>query len=169
MNHLNVFNNPYFSWKYPDCWIKNARMFFRSFKYAYQRVTRGWANCDTFDLDDYLEHVLYESLNYLADNHMGWPCNDKFPTDEDWTKYLKDMAQKFYTCNEVNDTYPHPEEDKWWKWIQEHPKEEHIIPNNKNPYAETMIAEANENDKKRAADLAEGLKMLAHVWRSLWD
>ena len=56
MNPLNVFNNPYFSWKYPECWYKNIRMFFRSFKYAYQRITKGYAYCDTWDLDDYYTH-----------------------------------------------------------------------------------------------------------------
>ena len=102
MNPLNVFNNPYYRWRYPDCWLKNARMFFRSFKYAYQRITRGWANCDTWDLDSYYSKIFNGTLNYLADNHWGYPGNNQFPDDESWTKYLKVMAQKFYQCDESN-------------------------------------------------------------------
>lgn len=168
MNHLNVFKNPYYKWYYPDCWIKNARMFFRSFKYAYQRVTRGWANCDTWDLDDYLEHVIAGTLNYLADNHMGYPGNEKFPDDETWTKYLKDTAQKFYNGNEINDVYPTPEGDKWWNWVEDNLKESDFLKDT-NPYTEAMCAEEQKNAQQREADVQEGLKMIAAIWKNLWD
>lgn len=168
MNKLNVFNNPYYKWRYPDCWIKNIRMFFRSFKWAYQRATKGFANCDTYDLDSYYLDIFTGTLNYLADNHWGYPGNDKFPDDESWTKYLKDMAQKFYNANETNNAFPTPEADKWWKWIEEHPKE-NLIDKNDNPYGKSMFDEANELDRKRDAELHEGIKMLDEVYWSLWD
>jgi hypothetical protein len=143
-------------------------MFFRSFKYAYQRATRGWANCDTWDLDDYLEHVISGTLNYLADNHWGYPGNEKFPDDETWTKYLKDMAQKFYNGNEINDVYPTPEGDKWWDWFEDNLKELDFLKDN-NPYSKTMCAEAQKNAEQREADIQEGLKMISAVWKNLWD
>ena len=169
MHKQNVFNNPYYKWRFPDCWAKNLRMLFRSFKYAYQRVTRGWANCDTWDLDSYLEHILYETLNYLADNHWGYPGDEKFPNDESWTKYLKDMAQKFYNGNETNDVYPTPEGDKWWNWIEEHPNKSLEFPSKDNPYIDSMCAEERKNAELREADIQEGLKMIAAVWKNLWD
>jgi hypothetical protein len=164
MNHLNVFNNPYYRWWYPNCWLKNIKMFIRSIKYAYQRITRGWANCDTWDLDDYYEHIIADTLNYLADNHMGYPGNNEFPDDEIWTKYLKDMAQKFYNGNEANDVYPTPEGNKWWKWIEDHPDEY-----SNNPYSKSMSDEEYANAIKREEDIKEGLKMLIPVWKNLWD
>lgn len=163
MNQLNVFNNPYYKWYYPQYWHKNIRMFFRSIKYAYQRITKGYANCDTFDLDNYYLNIFTGTLNHLADNHWGYPGNDEFPDDESWTKYLKEMALKFYNANESNEAYPTPEADKWWKWIEEHDK------NIDNPYSETMFEEGNENDKKRDKEMHEGMKMLDHVFWSLWD
>lgn len=163
MNQLNVFNNPYYKWYYPQYWHKNIRMFFRSIKYAYQRITKGYANCDTFDLDNYYLNIFTGTLNHLADNHWGWPGNEEFPEDEDWIKYLKEMALKFYNANESNEAYPTPEADKWWKWIKEHDK------NIDNPYSETMFQEANENDIKRDKEMHEGIKMLDHVFWSLWD
>ena len=163
MNQLNVFNNPYYKWYYPQYWHKNIRMFFRSIKYAYQRITKGYANCDTFDLDNYYLNIFTGTLNHLADNHWGCPGNEEFPKDEDWTKYLKEMALKFYNANESNEAYPTPEADKWWKWIEEHDK------NIDNSYSETMFQEANENDKKRDKEMHEGMKMLDHVFWNLWD
>ena len=73
------------------------------------------------------------------------------------------MALKFYNANESNEAYPTPEADKWWKWIEEHDK------NINNPYSETMFQEANENDIKRDKEMHEGMKMLDHVFWSLWD
>ena len=154
-------------------------MFIHSIKYAYQRITKGYANCDTFDLDSYYLDIFTNTLNYLADYHCGYPGNDEFPDDESWTKYLKDMAQKFYNANESNEAYPTPEADKWWKWIKEHDnnswgeKDEHGLwvskQKEENPYAESMFQEGNEIDKKRDQEMREGIDMLKHVFWNLWD
>ena len=163
MNRLNVFNNPYYKWYYPSGWWKNIKMFFRSFKWGYQRITKGFANCDTYDLDAYYLDIFTNTLRYLADNHWGYPGNDEFPDDESWTKYLKDMAQKFYNANETNEAYPTPEADKWWEWLKANDN------NKDNPYAKSMFDEANEIDKQRDKEMHEGIKMLDHVFWNLWD
>lgn len=179
MNQLNVFNNSYYKWYYPQYWHKNIRMFFRSIKYAYQRITKGYADCDTFNLDNYYLNIFTGTLNHLADNHWGYPGNDEFPDDESWTKYLKELALKFYNANEFNKVYPTPEADKWCKWIEEHPNnsyseiDEHgrLISKRKeeNPYSTSMFKEENENSKKRDKDMHEGMKMLNNVFFMLWD
>ena len=172
MNKLNVFNNPYYKWYYPDCWIKNLRMFFRSFKWAYQRITKGFANCDTFDLDGYYLDIFTGTLNHLADNHWGYPGNDEFPDDESWTRYLKNIAEKFYKANETNEAYPTPEADKWWEWIKAHPKENVFAVDGKkeeNPYGKAMFEESNAIDIQRDKEMREGMNMLKHVFWSLWD
>lgn len=163
MNRLNVFNNPYSKWTYIPGWPKNIRMFFRSFKYAYQRITKGFANSDTWDLDNYYLNIFSGTINYLADHHWGYPGHGEFQDDESWTKYLKDMAQKFYNANETNEAYPTPEADKWWEWILQHDGRE------SNPYAESMFEESNEIDKIRDKEMHEGMKMLDHVFWNLWD
>lgn len=77
------------------------------------------------------------------------------------------MAQKFYNGNEGNNIYPTPEEDKWWHWIELHPKD--MIGKSDNPYIKFMCAEAQINASKREKDIQEGLKMIAKVWYHLWS
>lgn len=159
----------YLPWKYPLNWYKNIGLFFRRFKWAGQRAIHGFADCDIWDMDSWVLDLFHESLNYLADNHFGWPGDSKFPEDEDWTKYLKDMAQKFYQAGAHNNFYPTPEGDKWWKWIEEHPTESVIAPDNTNPYRDTMFKEECANDRKRNEDFKEAWKMMGDVFWNLWD
>lgn len=163
MNRLNVFDNPYYKWRYPSCWWKNIRMFFRSFKYAWQRITKGYADCDTFNLDSYYLDIFAGTLYHLADNHFAYPGDDRFPNDELWTTYLKEMASCFYRANECNDYYDNPYEDKWYEWLITNKTDD------KNPYVEDMMNESIELDKMRNKDLHTGMKMLDDVFFSLWD
>ena len=165
MNRLNVFKNPYYKWRYPSCWIKNIKMFYRSFEYAYQRITRGYADCDTFDLDSYYLDIFNGTLNHLADNHWGYPGTEEFPEDEDWIKYLKEMAQLFYQANESNEYYPTPEGDKWWEWIKTH----HHSSTEDNPYGKAMFEEEKENSNKRIHDFHKAWDMMGKVFFHLWD
>ena len=164
MNKLNVFNNPYYKWRYPSCWFKNIRMFIHSIKYAYQRITKGYADCDTFDLDSYYLDIFNGTLNYLADHHWGYPGHDEFDTDEKWTAYLKEMAQKFYQANESNEYYDTPNQEKWWEWIEENNS------NSKdNSYIKDMLNEERFLAWRREQDMREGLDMMKNVFFSLWD
>lgn len=43
------------------------------FVFAYQRVTRGWADCDTWNLDNYLLDILPPVLRYLKAHQHGVP------------------------------------------------------------------------------------------------
>ena len=166
MKRQNVFNNPYYKWRYPSSWWKNIRMFFRSFKYAWQRITRGYADCDTFDLDTYYLDTLAGTLYHLADNHWGYPGDEQFPNDELWTAYLKEMAGCFYRANECNDYYLTPEADKWFTWCDKIPEG---ISHMDNPHTKDMVVEEQMLHNKRNEDLRTGLEMLYKVWWHLWD
>lgn len=171
----NVFTKiSYLPWGYIRNWPKNVALFFRRFKWAYQRATRGFANCDVWDMDAWYMDLFSESLNYFADNHWGFPGNEEFPDDETWTKYLKEMAHKFYIANESNDYYPTPEGDKWYEWLEKQSDEDRLdsiigSKTHDNPYGTSMFIEECENDKKRDKDLQEALEMFSHVFRCLWD
>lgn len=168
MNNLNVFKNPYYKWTYLEGWIKNCKMFCRSFKYAWQRITRGYSDADTWDLNTYYLYLFHDTLNYLADHHYGYPGNDEFPKDEDWIDYLKTMANKFELANEDAQKLPTPAADKWYEWLEQHPT---TTPwsDNSNPYNQAMYDEFNENDKQRDKEMREGMDMLKHVMWHLWD
>jgi hypothetical protein len=145
-------------------------MFFRSFKYAYQRIVRGYANCDTFDLDNYYLDIFYNTLTHLADNHCAYPGDNEFDTDEKWTAYLKEMADCFYRANEANNFYDTPETDKWWAWS--HSNAAGWRTNNgiaEETYVKNMLNEEAMLSKKRQQDMEKGMDMLKHTFFDLWD
>ena len=176
---MNVFKGNYLPWRRPTAWLSNICSFFRRFKWAWQRATRGFADCDIWNLDNTILNYLSGTLKYLADNHWGWPGDEHFPTDEDWTQFLRDMSQKFYQANECNDFYPTPKEYEWWEWSKEQVRkweEENIngiklykyLPDD-NPFREDMLKEKRENDLKREHDFAEAWAAIGEVFWDLWD
>lgn len=65
---------PYLSWKYPSCWWKNIRWFFRSFGLAFQRARRGYScTYDIMDLNDYFVGALACALEDFAEKNVGMP------------------------------------------------------------------------------------------------
>ena len=94
-NNLNVFKTGYlpFNW-YPKNWIYNIKIFFRNFKYAYQRATKGYCDRDLWNLDYYYSNLLHASLLHFADATICYPAFD-FKEFEDWVNYLKEMASHF--------------------------------------------------------------------------
>lgn len=60
--------------------MRNPLRKLRPIKWFWQRGRRGWADCDTWALDHYLEGILSEALSYLGDHRMGSPpqlCPDR--------------------------------------------------------------------------------------------
>lgn len=179
MHQLNVFNNPKLPLRYPKNWVTMTRTFLKSLKWGYQRVTRGFADCDAWNLDCYYLNLFHETLNYFAEHHCGYPGDKEFDIDEKWTAYLKEMAQLFFQANESNDYYSTPEADKWWEWIQTHPAkqvEEKIggmdlyrYEREESPYNKSMLRESKANRIKREADFNKAWRMLGHVFWNLWD
>ena len=83
---------------------------FRNLKAAWQRATRGYADRDTWNLDNWLLQVLPAALEHLAEHSHGWPSNDEFPEFEDWQEYLFKIAKDLRECqdcegNDKNEYY----------------------------------------------------------------
>ena len=150
---------------YISNWPRNFRLFFRQFKWAYQRITRGYCDADTYDLDSYYLDLFHATINHLADTTHGYPGTEEFPTPEAWDKYLRDMAICFYRANESNDYYPHPAENEWWEEVSsfEEPW------NHDSPKSKAMCDEAIQLIDKRVKDVENGMDMLKHVFFHLWD
>lgn len=162
----NVFKQYYAPMRYPSNWKRNARLFFRQFKWAYQRATRGFADSDTWDMDSWLLDLLHDSLNYLAENTISYPADKEFDTFEKWANYLKDIAQKLYQAQEENHYYAEPSYAKWAEWLDKHNDK---FFTSENPYSKDMFIESMENDKKRMADFEEAWAKLGKVFFNLWD
>ena len=75
-------------WKY---WL-TLRTYTQPLIWSYQRVTRGWADCDTWSLDDHLNTWLPDALERLKSTGHGYP-NEL--TEEKWNKILDKMAEGF--------------------------------------------------------------------------
>lgn len=54
-------------------------------KWFIQRGRRGWADCDTWSLDDYLDGWMPAALRYLRDHKHGVPMS-AFPNDAQYIK-----------------------------------------------------------------------------------
>ncbi len=51
-------------------WIKH---FFRCIKWSQQRISRGYADCDVWSMDHYLQLLIPDMLQHLKDNRQGAP------------------------------------------------------------------------------------------------
>jgi hypothetical protein len=59
---------------------------------AYQRATRGWADCDYWDLGVNVCATLAAQLNHLADSAWGWPGPPDYSDYDEWTAALRAAA-----------------------------------------------------------------------------
>ena len=86
MNKLNVFSNTDGFGRISG----NIECFFDNIKYAKQRITRGFADCDVWDYNSYLKKLFADGLVYLADNLLSYP--ERYGSAENWKKELKRIA-----------------------------------------------------------------------------
>lgn len=168
MNKLNIFNTHWSPWKYPSNWASNFRVFFRQFKWAYQRVTRGYCDYDWWDADTYLTQLFIDILKEFINHGNSYPGTDEFPTFELWTNYLQEIVNLFeYSLGELPNEY----EEAWLKkWENkdldffnkpETPEEKEIT----NKYLD--IEMKNELSKQDA--LKKGLEKFIYIFPTLWD
>lgn len=75
------------------------------FVFAYQRVTRGYADCDVWNLDRFLADIISRSVKTLKEKQCGHPAQ---LTEEKWNKVLEDIALGF---SQVSEGCPDRDED----------------------------------------------------------
>lgn len=161
----NVFKYGYSPWRCPSNWRENIEMFFRHFKWAYQRATQGFCDMDIWSLDSSILNYLSGTIERLADTCHGYPGDTRFPTPESWDKFLRGLAHDFYRANEWNDYYDHPAQDAWEKEIE---GATDILEFN-TPSSTAMLEEAKDLTEIRNKDLEVGLMKLGEVFHDLWD
>ena len=87
----SVFHFPY-SWKRIYGITGNLKQIPRMFKWAYQRVMRGYADCDVWDFDSFLINIIPAALRQLAE---GYSYPHEFNSPEEWSKWLIETAELF--------------------------------------------------------------------------
>lgn len=88
---------PYVPWTTPKNWYNNIRWFFKSFKYAYQRIRRGYSDYDLLDIGDYITGLVAQSLEDFIYIVQGYPIdyekyNISADSDEGWDRWKNEIS-----------------------------------------------------------------------------
>jgi hypothetical protein len=172
-NPLNILTlHPGYSWKNPSCWVKNIKFEFRKFKYAWQRITKGYSDWDLWDLDVFYQYLFSNSINEFSDNTMGYPGNTEFPTFEDWQNYLKQMSFLFKESIEGEESLKNEYWDEYCAKILDDPNYFNNLNKEMDATKKTLQKKyfERENDiaTYRNDCLNKALDMLKHIFGHLW-
>ena len=174
---INAFYNPYTFWRSPIKWTK---CFFHSFSIARDRIVRGWSPYDVWDLNTYVNQILGQGLDYLADNHNGYPGVKPFETSEKWSEWLHAQAKAFNDLNRDNDE-ENPYAPRYLKYLEEAHFESRPSKNHPGLYELEMRNSCPKDleekyramdeviEKRKATNLRLAMKELSEYWGSLWD
>lgn len=167
----------YYPWNWRH-YLKKPWEFFEdtwlNLKAAWQRATRGWANRDTWNLDNYLLEILPEMIDHLRIHTHGYPGYGEFDTPEKWDKFLKEeIIIPLQNAREEQTTQ-----------INEYEEELHSYPINfvkqENGFTALEFTEPEELRKKwceredeinkwRQKELDRAFAAMAKHFYSLWD
>lgn len=88
----------------------------REIKWKFQRMNRGWAECDTWNLDSYLSKLIPEAITHLKNEAHGYPSsfagespedhiNDDWkPRVEKWNHILDEICDGFHAHTRIVDS-----------------------------------------------------------------
>jgi len=71
----------------------------RTLRFAWQRLTRGWSDRDTWNLDTTIAEFVYPRLKRFKEVNNGYPGS---LTVEEWDNLLDDMIYAFGTSREIH-------------------------------------------------------------------
>ena len=137
-------------------------------KWAYQRVIRGYADADCWNLDLYYLNLFAESIDWLRQVTMSFPGHDEGSTEEGWDNVLRTMSEKFYRSNEDNDYYP---TTKWEEYRAA--KGDQLFSDDETPELQALcnawLEEEKANAEAREQDLADAFASFVYWFHDLWD
>ncbi len=123
-------------------------------KWFCQRGRRGWADCDWWNMDNYLIGIILPMLKELKKNGHGYPGIDEADTPEKWDAILDHMILGFEVGKRVID-------------------DEYFLETNADILTRTPTSdEVKLWGEKAEADqkiFDEGMKLFARWYLSLWD
>ncbi len=152
----------YISWK-----IRNIPYNLHWFKWWYQRAKRGYADCDIWSLDGYLNSWLPKALRHLKETSHGHPGNVQgFKT---WQNILERIALGFEASSRIANTE---------NWVLNEGQEMYSVPTNdpclseikfKNNWTPEQIKYFRELDKKDYRIFKQGMTLFSKYYMNLWD
>ena len=164
----NILKKGWRSWTYlPGLW-DNIQHIPYVVKWAYQRIVRGYADADCWDLDLFYTNLFAESLDWFRQVTGSFPGHDEGATEEGWNNVLKTMSEKFYRSNEDNDYYP---KDKWQAYHAA--KGDKLFDEDETSELQALrdawLEEEKANAEARDRDLSDALDSFKYWFRDLWD
>lgn len=122
MKRINIFTYGYWNWKYPSFWPHNCLQFFKNFKYAWQRATKGYCDIDLWELDYFYTYLFADSLHEFAERSHGAPdtfCGQDTGVGQTWKDYINETADCFEKSLENTwECFPAVDEDFKRGWAR---------------------------------------------------
>jgi len=139
---MNDYFKPFYErWFYsPSTFWGNIVETFRWLKYCWQRAFRGWADCDWWNLSDYLVVIILPMLKQLKENQHGYPGHGEADTPEKWDAILDKMVEGFEAGKRIADDeylvetnadilYRRPTRDEVRSWVRKSKADQKIFNN----------------------------------------
>lgn len=163
----NIFNQYYAPLRYPGNWITNIKTFFRSCKWAWQRITKGYSSYDVWNFDLYLSNVISGGAFELGQTTHTYPDGITY---EEWQDILFKIGRKFYSSIEDNDVYHNPYEETYYNQYKDTTDFiDTINARERTDLDDKFFEVEHKNAIKRQEDLHEGLALLTEYYSHLWD
>jgi hypothetical protein len=85
-------------------WWRSVFLYRRNLRWAYQRVTRGWAQCDAWSMDYFLSPVIAEMARRLKNGPCpGEPGESFEESQKKWDAILDQIADGFDAGYKISD------------------------------------------------------------------
>lgn len=174
------FDHPNYAIRHP---IRAMKTFFRVFKWAWQRTTKGYADIDMWGMNEYLTTIIPDMLSDMADTAHGYPCC--FGDEEsnsavrirnihEWKAYLHEMAGHFRNTSESQTIQVNEFDDEFFNaCVHECKENSDGIVTAKMNVPDEIYKKYCDREKEifawqeKERDLA--FDMLKPVWFTLWD
>lgn len=137
----------------------SPKTYYRWLKYKIQRGNRGWADCDTWSLDDYLSEWLPDAITHLKKHTHGHP--DQL-TQEAWAEILDKIAEGFRG-------YRRASEGLYEEELGPFPLHELNDMYKPNFLCEQRINKTTEFEKRDMKLFDEGMTLFVKHFGDLWD
>ena len=166
--------------RHPFSWFHDI---ITKIKWAHQRITRGYADTDWYELCYWMIGVLAPMLEDFSDHHCGHPIGEDGFTEESWSAYLKDIARHIRNASEDQSEQINEYGVFWDKTLGEIHKHKNVYIDNDGVIHHVIPDLTEEQDiikqkyyqreieiyKWRCKEIQTAFKMIGDHFFDLWD
>lgn len=101
-------------WTLENWFYHNPRYLFKWVKWFFQRGSRGWADCDWWNMNSYLIKVTIPMLKKLKEGH-SYPYVEGAKDENEWCERLDEMIEAFEAAQRVIEDEYTIDDVNWWE------------------------------------------------------